>query len=117
MISRAWQARLRWWAPLAAFVFLAIAGGIILENNARNNAQALAEASIESCERNNLIREQVNEQTDTLRNLIVFTAGQLDATRPDRPEFAQEFRVVAAELDDLDLVDCEDAFPHFSLTR
>lgn len=106
----------RCWGPLAAFVILALMGGYILEQQARDHAQELSEASIASCERTNMLREQVNRQAQVMSRLVTFTADRMAAsgTSPDL-DLVEEFRLAASQMEAIPITQCEAAYPQFGL--
>lgn len=101
------------WGPLIAVVLFSLVGGYALENAADNNSQTLRNAVVESCERINVLRKEVNLQTEIMKDLTTFTAD-IAASQSDI-EHAREYRDLVDQMQILELVNCEEEFPRFSL--
>lgn len=103
------------WGPLIAVVVFAIIGGAALEQVADNNAQKLRNAVVESCERVNDLRREVNTQTTVMQDLVTF-AADVAAAEGDL-ETAQLYRDYVDQMHIVDLTQCEEEFPRFSLAH
>lgn len=112
---KVWEARLRWWAPLAAFFFLAVIGGFLIEESARDNAQALRDATVQSCERVNVLRAHVNRQGRAMSQILLLTAARMEEGGNTNEGQIREFRMAASEMVEVPLTECEDVFPSFGL--
>lgn len=108
--------RAPWWVPWlliflmffswAVFQFLHTSSGFETNQEAR---EIIRQANIESCGRVNILRAEVNTQTEVLREVMTTAAeSALDSGNSSR---AQEYLDSAARLQDIDLTNCENAFP------
>lgn len=98
------------------FIFL-MAGGFIWNQSrtgsvAARNAEArtmIRDAQIESCERINTLRTAHNRQNAAIRSFMS-AAAAARSTASDH-EVAQQYLELAGTLSDVQLTDCEAAFP------
>lgn len=87
-----------------------IADGV--EDRQMTALEATRIAQVESCERANVLREEVNEHVDILGEFLSEAAlarsrGMTDADI----RAAEEYELLAERLDLIDIIDCEVAFP------
>lgn len=101
------------WGPLLAVVLFSLVGGYALETAADNNAQELRNAVVESCERVNELRKETNIQTEVVKDVVTFIAD-IAAERGDVMH-AQQYRGYVDDMHTLQLVECEEVFPTFSI--
>jgi len=108
--------RAPWWVPWL-FLLIAFTGWMIFQfttvNSVASTNQAARElirtTQIESCERVNLLRQEVNEQGDLLREFMVM-AAEARAAAGDA-EVAARYLELSRDIDEIPLTDCSDAFP------
>lgn len=108
------------WAPLMAFLFLAIVGGYAIQQSAERDARILREALVDACERANHRDEIANERTAITAEVLLSAAdsrereariADSDAERRVNLHVANRYRNLAAELPFVELVDCEATVP------
>lgn len=109
----------RWWAPLLAYMLLAILLSVSLYVSSKQDARTVADSSRAGCARTNVLRDVVGsllETAERARRTPPLEPGDLAAaTRYHR----LEERLAAAAVAGLDhtardgvyTVDCESAFP------
>lgn len=107
--------RAPWWVPWSflLLLFLGWAGyqfayvGAVAETNAEAR-QVIRESTIRSCERVNLLRDEVNSHGELLKNVL--DVGAMNTSEQD-PAFARELERLSDEIDRVEITDCEEEFP------
>lgn len=110
----------RRWAPLAAFVFIALMAGLAIQQSAKRDAELLHEGLMRSCERQNVRDHASNQRSAVIEEVLLAAAESRereaeiagsDEARKVNLEVAERYRILAAGIPYVDPVNCDDAVP------